>query len=58
MIDSLIETGHRVKLCCRLLRVSNPSFYKYKKRLLLPTQMRRQWLTALIGEVNTASRQT
>ncbi len=58
MIDALVETGHRAKLCCRLLGVSSPGYYKYKKRPMSPTQMRRQWLTGLIREVHTASRQT
>ena len=58
MIDGLVETGHRAKLCCRLLGVSSPGYYKYKKRPMLPTQMRRQWLTGLIWEVHAASRQT
>lgn len=42
MIDALVEDGHRAKLCCRLLEVSSPGYYKYKKRPLSPTQMRRQ----------------
>jgi len=58
MIDALVEDGHRAKVCCRLLEVSSPGYYKYKKRPLAPTQMRRQWLTGLIREVHTASRQT
>ena len=58
MIDGLVETGHRAKLCCRLLGVSSPGYYKYKKRPMSPTQMRRQWLTGLIREVHAASRQT
>jgi len=58
MIDALVEAGHRAKQCCRLLGVSSPGYYKYKKRPLSPTQMRRQWLTGLIREIHTASRQT
>ena len=58
MIDALVETGHRAKLCCRLLGVISPGYYKYKKRPMSPTQMRRQWLTGLIREVHAASRQT
>lgn len=58
MIDALVASGHRVKLCCRLLSVSSPSYYRYKNRPLSPTQMRRQWLTGLIREVHTASRET
>lgn len=40
------------------LEVSSPGYYKHKKRPLSPTQMRRQWLTGLIREVHTVSRQT
>ncbi|GAA1118508.1 hypothetical protein GCM10009582_14660 [Arthrobacter flavus] len=58
MIDALVETGHRVELCCRFLGVSISGCYKYRKRPLSPTEMRRQWLTGLIREVHTASRQT
>ncbi len=58
MIDALVETGLRAKLCCRLLGISSPGYYKYKKRPMSPTQMRRQWLTGLIREVHAASRQT
>ena len=58
VVDRLIESGYRAKLCCRLLGVSSPGYYKYKNRALSPTQMRRLWLTGLIGEVHTASRQT
>ena len=58
MIDALVETGHRAKLCCRQLGVSSPGYSKYKKRPMSPTQMRRQRLTGLIREVHAASRQT
>ena len=58
VVDRLIESGYRAKQCCRLLGVSSPGYYKYKNRALSPTQMRRLWLTGLIGEVHIASRQT
>ncbi|GAA1219038.1 hypothetical protein GCM10009655_18110 [Rhodoglobus aureus] len=45
-------------MCCRLLGVSSPGYYRYKNRPISRTQMRRQWLTGLIREVHTASRQT
>ena len=45
--------GYRVKVCCRLPDVSSPGYYKYRNRVLSPTQMRRQWLTGLIREVHT-----
>lgn len=45
-------------MCCRLLGVSGPGYYKYRNRPMSPTKMRRQWLTGLIREVHCASRQT
>jgi putative transposase len=53
-----VKAGYRAEVCCRFLGVSSPGYYKYKNRVLSPTQMRRQWLTGLIREVHTASRQT
>jgi transposase InsO family protein len=47
-----------VKVCTRVLGVSSPGYYKYRKRPLSRTQMRRQWLTGLIREVHVASRGT
>ncbi|GAA1000281.1 hypothetical protein JOE66_002529 [Subtercola frigoramans] len=58
MIDALVAAGYRAKVCCRLLGVSSPGYYRYRHRPLSPTQMRRQGLTGLIREVHTASRQT
>jgi putative transposase len=58
VIDRLLVDGHRAKVCCRVLGVSSPGYYKYRNRPLSPTQMRRQWLTGLIREVHAASRQT
>ena len=58
MIGELAGAGFPAKVCCRLLGVSSPGYYKYRKRPLSPTRMRRQWLTGLIREVHTASRGT
>jgi hypothetical protein len=58
VIDQLADTGLPVKICCRILEVSAPVYYKYKTRPMAPTQMRRVWLTALIREVHIASRGT
>lgn len=58
MIDTLVAAGHPAKVCCRLLGVSSPGYFKYRKRTLSQTAMRRQWLTGLIREVHTASRGT
>lgn len=58
MIDTLVDTGLPAKICCRVLGVRSPGYYKYRKRPISPTQMRRQWLAGLIREVHTASRGT
>ncbi|WP_275263064.1 IS3 family transposase [Kineococcus radiotolerans] len=58
MIDVLVDAGHPVKLSCRLLGVSSPGYYRYKHRPIAPRTIRREWLTGLIREVYTASRQT
>jgi len=41
MIDAVVGTGHRAKLCCRRLGVSSLGYDRYKKRPMSPTQMRR-----------------
>lgn len=58
MIDALVDAGFSVKMCCRVLGVSSPGYYRYRARPLSRTQMRRQWLTGLIREVHEASRGT
>jgi transposase InsO family protein len=58
VIDTLVDAGFPAKVCCRKLGVSSPGYYKYRKRPLSPTKMRRQWLTGLIREVHIASRGT
>ncbi len=58
MIDSLVDAGYPVKVCCRLLGVSSPGYYRYKHRPIAARTVRREWLTGLIREVHTASRQT
>lgn len=58
MIDTLVAAGHPVLTCCRILGVSKPGYYRYRRRPTSPTQLRRQWLTGLIQEVHLASRGT
>ena len=58
MIDRLVDAGLPAKVCCRVLGVSSPGYYRYRRRPISPTQMRRQWLTGLIREVHIASRGT
>ena len=41
MIDAVVGTGHRAKLCCRRLGVSSLGYDRHKKRPMSPTQMRR-----------------
>jgi transposase InsO family protein len=54
----LVAAGLPAKVCCRVLGVSSPGYYKCRNRSVSPTQMRRQWLTGLIREVHLASRGT
>ena len=58
MIDVLVDAGHPVKTCCRLLGVSSPGYYRFKHRPIAPRTMRRERLMGLFREVHTASRQT
>ncbi len=58
MIDRLVDAGIPVETCCRVLGVSRQGYYRYRRRPMSPTQMRRQWLTGLIREIHVASRGT
>jgi putative transposase len=58
VIDRLADAGMPVDLACRVLGVSRQGYYRYKRRPLSATQLRRQWLTGLIREVHVASRGT
>lgn len=58
MIDRLADTGIPVDRCCQVLGVSRQGYYRYKRRPISATQMRRQWLTGLIREVHVTSRGT
>lgn len=58
MIDTLVTTGHPLRVCCRPLGVGSLGYYMYGNRPMPPTRMRRQRLTGLIREVHTASQQT
>lgn len=58
MIDALAAAGTPVDVACRVLGVSRQGYYRYKRRPLSATQLRRQWLTGLIREVHVASRGT
>ena len=48
MIDTLVDAGFSVKICCRVLGVSRQGYYRYQRRPMSATMMRREWLTALI----------
>ena len=58
MIDRLVDAGLPTKVCCRVLGVSSPGYYKYRTRPISPTQMRQQCLTGLVRGVHVASRGT
>jgi putative transposase len=58
VIDRLADAGMPVDVACRVLGVSRQGYYRYKRRPLSATQMRRQWLTGLIREIHVASRGT
>ncbi len=58
MIDRLADAGMPVDVACRVLGVSRQGYYRYKRRPLSATQLRRKWLTGLIREVHVASRGT
>jgi len=58
VIDRLADAGTPVDVACRVLGVSRQGYYRYKRRPLSATQMRRQWLTGLIREIHVASRGT
>lgn len=58
MIDRLADAGMPVDVACRTLGVSRQGYYRYKRRPLSATQLRRQWLTGLIREIHVASRGT
>lgn len=58
MIDRLADAGMPVDVACRVLGVSRQGYYRYKRRPLSATQLRRQWLTGLIREIHVASRGT
>ena len=58
MIDRLVDTGLPVRTCCRVLGVSGPGYYRYRHRPTSQTELRRRWLSGVIGEVHLASRGT
>ena len=56
MIEALVDAGFSVKVCCKVLRVSRQGYYRYRRRPMSETMMRREWLTALIAQVHAESR--
>lgn len=58
MIDRLADAGVPVDNSCAVLGVSRQGYYRYKRRALSKTALRRQWLTGLIREIHLASRGT
>jgi putative transposase len=58
VIDTLVDTGFTVQRVCRVLGVTRQGYYRYRRRPMSPTMMRREWLTALIRQVHAESRGT
>jgi len=58
VIDALVDAGFSAQRACRVLGVSRQGYYRYRRRAMSPTMMRREWLTALIRQVHAASRGT
>ena len=58
MIDRLADAGVPVDNSCTVLGVSRQGYYRYKRRALSKSALRRQWLTGLIQEIHIASRGT
>lgn len=58
MIDALVDSGFTTKRVCQVLGVSRQGYYRYRRRPMSATMMRREWLTALITQVHADSRGT
>lgn len=58
MIDRLADAGIPIDRCCRVLGVARQHYYRFKRKPMTPSELRRQWLTGLIREVHVASRGT
>ena len=56
MIDVLIDAGFTAQRACRVLGVWRQGYYRYRRRAMSPTMMRREWPTALIRQVHQESR--
>lgn len=50
--------GLPVQVCCRVLEVSQAGYYAWRSRPPSPRAIRHAWLTEVIRQVHTASRQT
>ena len=58
MIDTLVDAGFSVEMCCRVLGVLRQGSCWYQRRPMSATTMRREWLTALITQAHAESRGT
>ena len=56
MIDALVDAGFNTQRACRVLGVSRQSYYHYRRQTTPRTMISREWLTALIRQVQQASR--
>ncbi len=56
MIAFLAGQGYDVKRCCRILGVASSGYFSWRRRPPSPSELRREWLRALINQIHTDSR--
>jgi putative transposase len=58
IIAVMVEEGHAIKICCRVLSVTASGFHAWRKRPPSERAIRHAWLTDLITQVHLDSRET
>ena len=56
MIASLAGQGFEIKRCCRIVGVASSGYFGWRRRTPSPTELRREWLRGLIGQIHAESR--
>ena len=56
MITSLAGQGFEIKRCCRILGVAPSGYFGWRRRSPSPSELRREWLRGLIGQIHAESR--